>query len=428
MQNLTKQKYFYYIALMLMASTFLPLVFNNLPKGFRSHHLWTIIWGVSLLVSHPRIFFSKQMIYIYSYGLLLLIASQTIWRNMDYWNAKVLFNEFYQIAIGVSVVSYFFQSKDYLGLAKITKWSLIFLFITAIMTLVSAAIDPLYSRNMTSATLITDIYERETILSFKRFGGGGYSTAGAFMCLFPICIYYYKNKKIGNISQKQLIVFFGIIFLGLLGMQIFGNILIAVLGIIIALMGMKKMKQTIFIIGLFLTIIIVTPKKVYINSFLSISGLFKPNSDIGFKLNDMATFIETGASIDNTTAAAGRAERYPMLMETFVKSPLLGCYFLSDEYGNGYNAEGGHLHWMNKLTITGIIGMIIFLLIPYYFIKNSLRYFNSSYKFYYILASFSILCYGLIKVIAGRETWYAFLILLPGLYYLPLLMKPKNAL
>jgi hypothetical protein len=110
-------------------------------------------------------------------------------------------------------------------------------------------------------------------------------------------------------------------------------------------------------------------------------------------------------------------------MEAFVRSPVLGCYFNSSEFINGYELDGAHLHWMNKLTVTGIIGFVIFIFIPIFFIKNNLHYFNSQYKFYYLLASLSILCYGLFKTIAGRDTWYAFFIILPGLYYLPLLRK-----
>jgi hypothetical protein len=80
---------------------------------------------------------------------------------------------------------------------------------------------------------------------------------------------------------------------------------------------------------------------------------------------------------------------------------------------------------MNKLTIIGIFGLLFFIFIPYNFIRNNLQHFNSTYKFYYILSSLSILTYGLMKNIVGRETWYTFFIILPGLYYLPLLKNKQ---
>jgi hypothetical protein len=426
MPPLTKQKYFYYIALMLMASTFLPVVFNNLPPLIRSHHLWTFIWVISLLVFSPKILINKAMVYLLAYGLFLYLATETIWSNIDHWNYRRLFFEFYEIAIGVSVFTWFYQSKDFIHLAKIAKWSIIFLGITAIMSIISSAIDPLYARNITGLAAVADEKEIEAILSFKRYGGGTYSTAGAFMCLFPVCIYYYKNIKISLLSRVQIIVFSVIIFFALLGMQIFGNILIAVVFSIIALFGMRKLRQSILIIGIFFIIVFAIPKEVYVNSLLKVSNYFNKDSDLNYKFRDMSVYIETGADIkDNSTSTGGRVERYPMLMGTFVKSPMFGCYFFSDESGNGYKPEGAHLHWMNKLTTTGIIGLIVFLLIPYNFIRNNLRLFDPTYKFYYILASLSILSYGLIKQLGGRDTWYAFFIILPGLYYLPLL-KIKN--
>jgi hypothetical protein len=407
-----------------MASTFLKILFNNLPPIIRSHHLWTVIWVVSLLVFSPKIFFNKTILYILSYGLFLYLATQTIWSNIDEWNYKVLIIEFYQIFIGSSVITYFQKSNDYVSLAKISKWGIIFILITAVMTIISAVIDPMYARNLTAIASITDESVRETILSYKRYGGGTYSTASALMCLFPLIIYYYRNIKISLISRNQIIIFSIIIFLALLGMQIFGNIIIMIIFSTIALLGMKKMKHSILVIGIFFLIVLIIPRGVYVKTLLSVSEYFETESELNSKFKDMADFIDSGAKInDSNTGTSGRAARYPLLMKTFVKRPLFGCYFFSDEHGNGYNAAGAHLYWMNKLTINGIIGLIFFLIIPYFFVKNNLRYFDSTYKFYYVLASLAILSYGLIKVIVGREAWYTFFIILPGLYYLPLLKK-----
>jgi len=412
---------------MLMATTFLPLLFNNLPALIRSHHLWTIIWGLSLLVFNPKIFLNKAMVYILLYGGFLFLLTQTIWASMDSWNLRRLFFEYYEIVIGISVITYFMQSKDYISLAKITKWSIVFLLITAIMSIISSAIDPLYARNLTGISGVTVESEKEAILSFKRYGGGTYSTAGAFMCLFPIFIYYYKNIKFSLLSKSQIIIFSVIIAIALLRMQIFGNILIAIIFGIIALLGMRKIKQSILVIGLFLFLIAITPKELFVNGLLSVSEYFEKDSELNYKFRDLGAYIETGADTkSNETGAGKRAERYSILMKSFVKSPFFGTYFFSDESGNGYNGAGAHLYWMNKLIVTGIIGLGFFIFIPYNFIRNNLKYFSATYKFYYVLASISILSLGLMKVIGGRDTWYAFFIILPGLYYLPLLKKKQN--
>ena len=337
---------------MLMASTFLPLVFNNLPPLIRSHHLWTITWSISLLLFNPRIFINKIMVYLFVYGLFLFLATETIWSSIDDWNYKRLFMEFYEIAIGVSVITYFFQSKDYINLAKITKWSIVFLLITAIMSIISSSIDPMYARNLTGLAAVTKA-ERESALSLQHYGGGTYSTAGAMMCLFPIFIYYYRNIKICLIPKIYIIIFSILVFFALLGMQIFGNIIIAIIFCIIALMGMKKIRQSILLIFLLFSVTLFIPRDLYINTSRSLSSLFSEDSELNSKFRDLALFFETSPHIkENSSDLGKRIERYPMLIKTFNKSPLFGCYFFTDETGNEYNLDGAHLHCMNKLTVT----------------------------------------------------------------------------
>ena len=408
---------------MLMVTTFLPLVYTNLPPIIRSHHIWTFMWVFSMLIYYPKIFFNKRMIYLYSYGLFLIIAKIIIWSDLNIWYIKNLFYELYIFAIGISVVTYFLQTKDYISLAKIAKWSIVFMFITSVMTMVSTVIDPMYARHLVALSEVTLESEREVLLSVRRYGGGTYSSAGAFMCLFPIFIYYYKNIKISLLSKKMLIVLSGVFFFALLGMQIFANILIALVFIVLAMFGMKKIKQFIWVIGLFLSIMVITPNEVYVNSTLSISSFFKRDSEFNAKLKDLSIFIETSDINDRSTGTGGRAARYPLLLGSFVKSPLFGAFYKPEEMKVINNGGGFHLYWMYKLATTGVIVFLVFLYIPYIFIKNNLRYFNPTYKLYYILASLAILSYGLTKVIGGRETWYAFFVILPGLYFLPLLKK-----
>jgi len=426
MLSIKRQKYFYYIVIILIATSFFPLLSYYLPRYVGSHHFWAIIWVVSLLFFYPAIFFSKPMKSVLIYGFFLLVALITIWRIYDGWNFAGLLNEFYQISIAVSVLSYFQYTKDWIGLAKVTKWTLIFIFITAIMTIVSSAIDPMYARHIIGLSAIaTNESERQAILNLQRFGGGGYGTAQVFMCIFPLLIYYFKNNGLSLLTRSQIVIYAILIFIALLSMQIFGNIIIAIIFSTIALMGMKKMKRTILVISLFLFITLIIPKEVYVNTLNSIADNFKQKLELNYKFKDLAIFIETGADIEGSSTVTGsRAARYPVLMKTFIKRPILGYFYNNKDLENIGNVNaGGHLYWMYKLTITGVLGFIFFLLVPYFHIKNSLRYFDSIYKFFYIIASLAILSYGLIKVVGGRETWYTFYVILPGFYYLPLLKK-----
>lgn len=423
---LTKQKYFYYIALLLMTTTYLPLVGNNLPPIIRSHHLYTVIWGLSLLVLYPKIFFTKTMLGVLSYGIFVFIATKTFWSNMNEWNFKMLFTEYYNIAVGVSVFTFFSNRKEYIYLAKLTRWILIFLIITAIMTIISSAIDPMYARNLIGVSRLINEEERNAVLNFKNFGGGNYSTAAAFMCFFPILFYFYKNIELSIVSKKIIIFISILFFIALLSMQIFGNIIIAFIFGILAIIGMKRLQQSILVMSLFFLFLFIIPKGFYINSLKIIGEYFNKDSELNYKFNDMAMFIESGAEIDDLSTGTGsRAARYPELMEAFLQSPLLGCFYLTEKENNNYSEIGGHLHWMNKITTTGIVGIFFFFFILYNFIIKNLKLFNPSFKLYYILASLSIISYGLMKTIVGKETWYAFFIILPGMYYLQLLKNNR---
>ena len=171
----------------------------------------------------------------------------------------------------------------------------------------------------------------------------------------------------------------------------------------------------------------IVPKSIYVDTMYIFANLFENSSELNYKFNDFATFIDTGAELDDpSTGSGGRAARYPELLNTFIENPLLGIYFLSDINSSSYEGAGAHLHWMNKLTVTGVIGFLLFIRIPYYHLKRYLRFYDDEYRFYFILASLAILSYGLIKAISGRDAWYVLFIVLPGLYYLPLLKKSKK--
>lgn len=409
-----------------MVTTYLPLFANNLPPVIGSHHLWAAIWCISLVGFYPRVLSNKVMLYTLFYGLLIFIAIKTIWVGIDSWNYKLLLGEFYNIVIGVSVITYFTQSGDYRNLARLTKWSIVFILITALMSIISSAIDPMYARNLGGLSERSET-EQLAILSLTRLGGGTYSTAAVFMSLFPLWIYYYKNNDISLLSKKLIIITALTIIFALFGMQIFANIIIAFVFGVLSIFGMRRIKTSILIVFLFLSIITFIPKDTYVNTLFQISRLFENKSELNYKFNDLSLFIEEGAEIEGSkTSAAVRAQRYPLLFDTFLKSPILGCYYFTDSSGNNYRAEGAHIHWMNKLTVTGIIGLILFMFIPYLHFKSKLKFFHSEFKFYYILSSLSIIALGLFKTLVGRETWYAFFVIIPGSYYLHLLKSGRN--
>jgi hypothetical protein len=418
-KTIDKRGYFYFIAFMIMASAFLPLVFNNLPAFIRSHHIWTITWFVSILIFYPRVFINKLVLILLFYGLIfVLILQNTLYVNIDDWNKRQILQEFYEISVAISVLAYFQIEKDFIRFAKLVKWTMAFIFITAIMTIVTSILAPNYARDMVG--LSDSISKREVvrILSYKKYGGGSYGFAGAILCLFPILVYYFKNNLECPINKKYIIIFSIVLFISLTRIQLFANILISVVVIVASILSSKNVNRSIIIISLAILALLLIPMQYYADILVYISKWFPKDSQIHFKLNETSKYILFGDS--QPSAIAGRAERYPLLIKSFIQNPLLGHFSTNRIYDI---SSGAHLQWMYKLSAYGLVGSIPFFYILYEFIKGNIKYFNKEFIIYFILSTFSIIILGSMKVVAGRETWYAFFIILPGLYYFPLLKR-----
>ena len=159
---------------------------------------------------------------------------------------------------------------------------------------------------------------------------------------------------------------------------------------------------------------VIIPTKVYTNLLINSSSFFDSDSEMYNKLNDMALYIEFGEVV--TSGAGGRVDRYPLLWEGFKANPITGFY----NSGSSLDIEpGGHLYWMNKLTVYGILGFIPFILIFYFYINKVLKHFDSEFSFYFLVSVFAGIGLGFIKSLFGQEFWTMFFFILPGLYYLP---------
>jgi len=407
-----------------MLTTFLPLVSNRLPAYIGSHHLWTIVWGISLFFFKPKVFVQKLMLLVLIYALFLWFMFQFAWQNMDAYNSHLLWNELYAIVVGCSIFTYFQVSRDFYGLAKLIKFTILFVIITAILTLIASVIDPLFFRSIFS--IGTKSIQAKYLSN--KLGAAGYGYILGYTAIIPLLIYFYKNNDLVNTRKSILFLIITLFFFVIIRVQIFTNIMFVVIFILLALVSAKKRTRTLVVVSVFFLIIIIIPNSTYINFLNNLSEDLNNLSDVSYKLKEFAVYLEQGNDVGDKNAVAGRVERYPMLFKVFPKSPIFGCYFFTDYTGNGYKEEAAHLYWMNKLTVTGLSGFLLYFLIIVFFLKNEIKNINKEYRYYFILSILVILLYGLFKNIIGRETWYMFFVIIPGIYYLPLLNKRHDNL
>ncbi len=414
---LNKKTYFSFLIFMMMVTTFLPIVSNNLPPFIGSFHLYAPLFILSILIFETKVFFRKNIITTLIIGsLLIIIFPSTIWTFIDKWNIINFNREYYFIFSALLAYYYYHSRNDFIAYARMVNISIVFIAITSIMTIYSSIIDPAYARSMMS-----NQFEGTEKVFFSRLGGGSYGFAAAVMALLPIAFFYYRNSNLIKYSRLIIVLYIILIFIALLRMQFFGNILIGVIVLILSVQGSKKIRKSLFYLSVLGIIALIVPNEVYANIINRASHYFDPSSNTYFKLTDMSLFLTSG-DVSNT-AVETRAARYPELLIAFLNSPFLGSSYKGGEF---YIGAGAHLHWMNRLTIWGIFGFTIFIQIFIKNIKHTVKFIqNNEFLFHYFLSIGSIIAYGLIKTIAGRETWFVFFFIIPGLYYLPLMKDRK---
>lgn len=119
--------------------------------------------------------------------------------------------------IGASIISYFHVTKDYIHLAKITKYVLIFIGITSVLTII----------------FYTTVVETEDRLRWtewndqaSKYGYAAYRMAIVLMSLIPILMFFIKNQ-IKSGYRNIWILFLLVILFAIFRIQLFTNILFA---------------------------------------------------------------------------------------------------------------------------------------------------------------------------------------------------------
>jgi len=406
--------------LITIASTTLYIVFRNLGRELGSFaFLWAPITLVLLVYTRPRIFTKKTISILLLYGVVMIgILQLILWRYMEEWNQIRILLEFYNLVIMMAILGYYKDRNDFVKLAWLSKWAVFFIVVTLISTNIALYFDPLLVRESARSGMFT-IGQKEL---FRISGAMDYASAQSIICLIPILIYHIKRNQRMVFSPKVLVIILILILILQIRAQVFANLLVTILITILSLLGTRRLRTSIVTLTLFGILFVAVPNSVYVNMFESLSNQFSPNTEINRKLIDFSIYIEN-PEFEIDTEAGSRAARYPLLFEALVANPLRG-----DASYNSLKhiSPGGHLYWMNRLALWGIPGFLFFIFVLYKIFKSISSLFDDEYRFYYYLSIATIVLLGLLKAVGGSEPWLMLIIVIPGLYYLPLLFHSKN--
>lgn len=403
-----------FLSFMLILTTFLPIVYANLPRYITGFNLWAPIWFLCILSFGITTLRNQSVIFLIIYfGVIILLMFNTVWSDISDWNQKNALVEFYNLAVPVTLIAYFYKTKDYNWLGKISLVSIIFIVITAVFTIRASIIMPGYAR-MVFATSLEEVKE------INQLGGGNYGFAGLIICIIPILIYYFKHSNMIGIAKWIVFSCILLCYLALIQLQFFANILIGTIVFILSMVGRDRVKASLIPVTTIAFIFAFIPLETYSQLFLNLSYYFSSDSDIHRKFQDFSYYIMYGESYAGSTDIQSRADRYPVMFNLFLSNPLFGYSVYNP---NNDTMAGEHLYWMNKLATFGLVGFVPFLVFYFRHFSKQAKFVGEQYRFYLLLSAFAVFILGWMKVLAGREMWIGLIFIVPGMYYIPAILK-----
>ncbi len=418
---LTLQNCFRAVIFMIMLTTYLPLVYYKLPPVVGSHFFYAFLFGLLLFYKYSYVFVNRVVLPVLLYGVFALFMTYFVWEYLDPWAINQLWIDYYAISVGVLIWSYFHESKDYKGFALIAKYAFIFIIVTAFLTIFTSLV---IGGGARAITFRTDAASLEIQRIFRLYGSGHYASCIVFMSITSLVVYYMKHIHKFIYEYKWILYACMVLLLGaVLSLQLFTNLLFAFFVLLLSLVSAENRRVTFSIASIVLVVLVSLPTDYYVDLLYSLSHLFEGTLDeFSSKFRDLAIYVQFGSedAIEGTNAIVQRSARFPLLMDGFFKYPIFGCS-VSKMAVPIFNAETGHLYWMFKLSMMGVVNLIFFMYIFYSFLQEQTRHINKDYLYYFFVAVISVLLYGIPKVTGGREVWYFIFVVAPGLYYLPLL-------
>ncbi|MDY0222809.1 MAG: hypothetical protein RBR67_16890 [Desulfobacterium sp.] len=403
--------------------TSLYIVANNLPilaGSFR--YAWAPISLIGIFLVCSSVYKTKEMLYLMLYGILSLgLLQYTLWKHMLDWHRMAFLNEFYALFVFASIFFYFYVRKDFSGLAILSKLSFYFIIITLVMTNIALFLDPMIVRR--SAT--PDTFTAFQAKIFKHTGATGYGYAQALVLLIPILVYHIKFKLKLIFPRRVLIIVLLVILITLIRAQVLANVLAAAVIMAVSFAGVRSAAKSFTILAVVSIVLLLIPMSIYADLIYFVSSFFDPDSLMYSKLRDLAFFVQF-PEYDFSTEAGGRASRYPFLFDAFFRDPIFGAASNSASFSNDPRGMWNHLYWMYKLAIWGLPGFIFFIFVLYQLYKRISSIFDADFRFYYFLSVFAFILLGLMKNIAGREPFLILIVVIPGLYFLPLLEQRQQ--
>jgi hypothetical protein len=415
----TKKKAINLVVIVAMAAALFGIISNNIPILGSFRFIWGPGTALLLLMIKPTLVFNSPLKMLLIYGILVIfLLPRVLWSQMDEWNLSSQIEEFISLVFAFIVIGYYLKTKNRQGLATIAQYGFFFILTSVLITHLVLFLDGSIVRD--SAAVFNENEARLNLA--ERTGAIGYGYAQGVTFIFPILVFALKNKLKLFWSKRVTFVILIIFLLLIIRAQVFSNIIVGFIVILLAFLGSKKNYLTYSLIGFIVLLLYIIPVEIYADALRETSGFFDSNSETYGKINDFADFMINPDTDNEDLSASNRARRYPMLLSCLVENPIFGTF---SSYKTDYQEEGAHLYFMNRLAIWGIPVFLFFIYVLNNLIQQIRKVFNNEFNYYYFLSVLAFILYGLSKNIAGREPFIILFIIIPGLYFLLQRNNPK---
>ena len=404
MKGTVKQNYFRVLGILTMGHILLPIVFANIFFPLSEKYFYLLGWMVSLMVFHPIVFINRKLIGIY---LLVLVHLFYLAYGLYEIDANVVWfkTNLQPVFFALLMLLYFNASKDYSGLKIVLTFSVFFIIVTLITSLVGLQQFPLAARELSSdaSPELASIYRSLGIAKFGFFYG--------LSLTVPVFVFFIKAGY-PNYSIKYRIIWLFIIILSILGIieaQFTTAFLFALIGAFIVWREKGKINSLLLQLSLLFIILVLIPGSVFANLFSSVANLIGENT-LSERLIDLGITLREGVGSADTHVGF-RASRVPFLLNVFIENPLVGS-----------GEDLGHNFWLDELAKYGLIGAIPWVILLKTNIVNNLKLMDNKAKIIYIIIMFLFISIGFMKNIGQKETMIYIFFFIPSL----LILKSKR--
>ena len=358
------------------------------------------IMGITIIIGfflYPKAFMNKMSFYYSLFWVIVLL--NILLRGTFVVNWFIAF--FLSLTFSFSVFCIFKFNQDFKGLKIISITGLLIIVTTSIINIPILTQNPLYAREIMSASRHGD---SQFVELGKKLGVIGYGLVHSIPMLFPLVIYKIKNY----VSNKERILWLGIlvIFFLLILKVSFGTVMILTIIIIpFSFLWSNNLKRNIKLLTFAGIVFLLFSNGTLINYFLDYTKIYFEDTRMYLKIDDIQNSINSN-SVEGQLK--GRSDLYLQSLTTFIDNPFFGT--------NNASEAGGHTFAGDFLAWFGILGVIPFFLFFVRIFKVTYKKILRERGQYYVLSIVPFVLLSLTKGTPGFEQFLYLIVIIPGLF------------